>query len=175
MAEAFQKVLYCHQHDIDTSSLYPHDGKIVLNEVLGRLEHFKGLPTSFKPATYIDEVLDTFEEGHCGGERSRHRQGSECSTTPSSRTSLDLSREKSGSSSPTTPPNIMSPEFSYEGQYLSQMPKQPFFVAGAGIPLSISPSLLMPEYSYPQTILPSSFDSTFAVAPDSLMMDADWL
>ncbi|KAK6359585.1 Fluconazole resistance protein 1 [Orbilia brochopaga] len=165
LAEALHKVLYCHQHNIDTTTLYPRDGKIVLNEVLGQLETFKGLPSTFKPAKYIDDALEHFEEEH--DMSPRERQSSECSSVPSARTSLDLSIGSSGS--PATP------DFTFDGRYLTQPSKTsiPYgFDQTGGLPMSISPSLLMPDFQYSQAAL--SFDTAFTMS-DPLMMDTDWL
>lgn len=170
LAEALHKVLYCSQHNIDTSSLCPRDGKIVLNEVLGRLESFKGLPSGFTPATYVDDALEHFEEEHNLSPRQRHQ--SPCSTVESSRTSLDLSSAETGS--PATPPDNYTPEFTFDGQYLSQPSKLPFFDQNGNLPLSIAPSaLLMPEYTFSQSTL--NFDTAFTMQADPLAMETDWL
>ncbi|KAF3154254.1 Fluconazole resistance protein 1 [Orbilia oligospora] len=163
LAEALHKVLYCHQHNIDTTNLYPRDGKIVLNEVLGRLDSFKGLPSSFKPEKYVDDALEHFEEEHHMSPRCE-RQASECSSVPSARTSLDLSTI--GTGSPATP------DFTFDGRYLSQPSKMPYFDQTGTLPLSISPSLLMPDFQYSQAAM--SFDTAFTMS-DPLMMDTDWL
>jgi len=169
LGQALHKVLYCHQHNIDTSNLYPRDGKIVLNEILGRLDAFKGLPSNFKPATYIDDVLEHFEDEHQLSPR--QRQGSECSSVPSGRTSLDMSRGESGS--PATPPDNMTPDFTFDGRYLSQPSKMPYFDQNVSLPLSISPAMLMPDYPYSQAAM--AFDATLSMTGDPLMMETDWL
>jgi len=158
LADALHKVLYCQQQHMDISHIIPRSGKIVINEVLGQLDSLKGVPEMVNSERYTDDLLENFMNSE------RNRQTSFYSDSHS-RTSLDCS--SSGELSlPATPPETFSPTFNFDGQYLSQPAKAPYYDQLSNLPTSIAPSMLMPDFTFGSS--PVGLETDFTISEEQM-------
>lgn len=163
LADAIHRLVYCQQQNIDLSHILPSDGKIVLNDILSKLDTVKSVPEHVGNETYTDELLEKYLQ-----EQTRNRQDSAMSDH--SNTSDASSGEMD---SPLMAPETLTPTFTPES-LLSHThdTKMAMFDQLPDLPTSISPTMLMPEYAFQNPPLTLSMD--YGMSDEHYLADQGW-